>query len=120
MVRLWPFVHRAHQFGADGTGHGTRTRGYPLAGEVELLLYPNPTDGEQVRLIFGSGDPMAERISVDMYDPSGRVVLTRTLPATDGFVDQMLDLGMVITSGLYTVRVTAGESVTTQRLVVVR
>ena len=89
-----------------------------IAGEAELLLFPNPTNGEQVRLTLTAADPMVDQVNVDMHDLSGRLVLTRTLPATDGNVDQVLDLGTGITSGLYTVKVTARDFMTTQRLII--
>lgn len=91
-----------------------------IAGEAELFLYPNPADGEEVRLTLAAAAALVDRVSVDVYDLGGRIVLTRTLPVAGGFVDQVLDLDPGLTSGLYTVKVRTGDRVLTERLMVRR
>lgn len=86
----------------------------------ELLIYPNPTNGEQVHLTLDGFDPSLDHVIMDMYDLQGRIVMSRTLAAQDGFIDQVLDLGSGITVGLYTVRLTAGEFTATERFAIQR
>lgn len=99
-------------------------RGMEVSEELdapELLLYPNPNNGEQVRIAIIGLDPALEQVSLDVFDVNGRKVMVRVLPVSAGSVDQLLELSNGMSSGYYTVRVVSGEfDMATVQLVVQR
>ena len=57
-------------------------------------------------------------VSMDVFDLSGKRIITRTLAVQDGFVNQVVDLNGEISTGMYMVKMTAGEQVYTERLMI--
>ncbi|RZK63105.1 MAG: T9SS type A sorting domain-containing protein [Hymenobacter sp.] len=83
-----------------------------MAG-ASLRVYPNPTPTGQLLLEL-SGFCTATQLAV--LDGLGRVVATKTLPATTGVVTHSLDLPRVAT-GVYLLRLTKADGAETRRLV---
>lgn len=91
-----------------------------LSDVPELLLYPNPTNGEQLRFTLSGADPLLTTATLDMFDLFGKRVMTATLPMQDGGMDTVLPLGNAISAGMYVVTITAGDHVFNERLVIAR
>lgn len=62
-----------------------------------------------------------DRIGVEFFDLYGKKVISRSIPAQEGAFTTDLDLSSgSLSSGVYLMRVTAGEYVATERVVVQR
>lgn len=79
-----------------------------------LSLLPNPTDG-LARLTITV--PTVAPINLELFDPTGRVVMTNAYPAVVGTFRETLNVG-TLADGVYMLRVQVGKSVSTHRLVV--
>ena len=84
-----------------------------LAGNPEITLYPNPTDGK----LFMSFEKPFKDLRLSVINMEGQVVLSRLLnDVPKGFITQ-LDLGEV-PSGLYFIKFTNKEISRTARIIV--
>jgi ELWxxDGT repeat protein len=109
--------------------NGTTTYSSKLTVEREtptqLKVYapfPNPAHGERITLRYELPDGrLATDVQVTLYDVRGRVVaaLPTQRPHT-GRAEVELRLPAALGSGLYFVRLTAGDHTRTRRLIVVR
>jgi len=107
-----------------GPACSIRTR-YPVRGPADLdvaegdaaaarfVLFPNPAEGGVVSLVTTG---MQGQAGVDLFDLTGRLALQRTVVVDDAVTNQ-LELGGDLPPGVYIVRVTAGDRVLTDRLV---
>lgn len=103
--------------GFNDTGNAVSTPTGPASGELALgNVYPNPTTGAARVVVSGRADA---RVSVRVYDVTGRVVAT---VAEDVAIDgRPLEFDVSgLASGLYLVRADSESGVATQRLTVVR
>ncbi len=111
----WPASVRN---GYDDTGNlATSTPTGPASDALSLgNVYPNPTTGTARVVVSGRADA---RVSVRVYDVTGRVVAT---VAEDAAIDgRPLEFDVSgLASGLYLVRADSEAGVATQRLTVVR
>lgn len=88
---------------------------YDNAG-VSMAVYPNPSAGKQVSVIYSvAANSLPATISVT--DLAGKVVLNETLTAATGLQIYQLPLAALI-SGMYIVRVCAGNSTVQQQLII--
>ncbi len=83
-----------------------------------LVLYPNPNQGDQLRISLSEVSNEVNTVTVDIYDLTGKRVIARTIAVQDGYVNTTMDLGGSLSSGLYMVNITAGDKNYTERLVV--
>ncbi|MBK9193681.1 MAG: T9SS type A sorting domain-containing protein [Flavobacteriales bacterium] len=90
------------------------------ADTPELLLYPNPTNGDNLRIGLSGLDPELTTVSLDISDLFGKRVMSSTLPINDGEVDAVLSLTGDLSSGLYIATITAGGATFNQRFVLDR
>ncbi|MBK9539441.1 MAG: T9SS type A sorting domain-containing protein [Flavobacteriales bacterium] len=98
-------------------------RGYEAAyteEPTELLLYPNPTNGDQVRIQLSGIDPELTTATLDITDLFGKRVMSTTLPLNDGALNTSLALPGALADGLYIVTIVTGEQLFTERLMIVR
>lgn len=86
----------------------------------ELLVYPNPANGEEVRIRLGGADPALTTATLDLTDLFGKRVMTATLPMQEGELNAMLPLSTDLADGLYLLTITAGEQVLNERVVITR
>ncbi len=87
-------------------------------GADELALWPNPTADGTFDLRW-SGLPLeATQVELAVLDLSGRLMHQQQLAAADGLMAARITPEAALTSGLYFVRLTAGELQRTERLVV--
>ena len=101
---------------------GMEPRDFEVASQdvAELLIYPNPTNGDQLRIDLRGADPELTTATLDLTDLFGKRVMTATLPLQDGELNTVLSLGSDLSAGMYLVTVTAGEQVFNERLVIAR
>jgi hypothetical protein len=84
----------------------------------ELSMYPNPTRGDVLNFSLSTVEAGVERVSMDIFDLSGKRVSSRALPVNAGAVNTVIDLKGELAAGMYLVNITAGERVYTERLMV--
>ncbi|MBK7270144.1 MAG: T9SS type A sorting domain-containing protein [Flavobacteriales bacterium] len=87
---------------------------------TELLLYPNPTNGDQVRIQLSGIDPELTNATLDITDLFGKRVMSTTLPLNDGALNTSLALPGALADGLYVVTIVTGEQLFTERLMIAR
>ena len=90
-----------------------------MAADARLVMFPNPSNGEQLTMSLSAVEEGVETISVDIFDLSGARVSSRTIAVNDGMVQQVLSLGEMA-EGLYVVSITAGTQRYTERLVIAK
>lgn len=83
-----------------------------------FAVWPNPNNGEHLRIRLTSTDRATRKATVVIYDATGRRTFGTTLPMVIGTLDSELDLGH-IGNGLYNVRVTLGSETHESRVLVV-
>lgn len=88
------------------------------AGVDELALWPNPTADGAFDLRWSGLPEDASTVELAVIDLSGRVMQQEQLPVADGLLTARIAPGTPLSSGLYFVRLTAGELQRTERLVV--
>jgi uncharacterized delta-60 repeat protein len=91
-----------------------------LSTAPELLLFPNPTNGDQLRITMHGADPLQTTATLDLVDLFGKRVMTATLPLQDGGMDTVLPMIGELSIGMYIVTITAGGHVFNERLVIAR
>ncbi|MBK6754375.1 MAG: T9SS type A sorting domain-containing protein [Flavobacteriales bacterium] len=77
---------------------------------TELLLYPNPTNGDQVRIQLSGIYPELTNATLDITDLFGKRVMSTTLPLNDGALNTPLALRGALADGLYIVTIVTGSS----------
>ena len=87
--------------------------------KTEVFAWPNPNTGEQLSLSIKHIAADVEQVGVELYDLTGKQVQSRMLPAVEGQINTSLELGD-LRSGVYLMRVTAGDHSTTERIVIQR
>jgi uncharacterized delta-60 repeat protein len=88
------------------------------APEAELLLFPNPNNGQQVQVSLSAMAAGVDRVNIDITDAFGKRVATRTLAVNARMVNTVLELNGELAGGLYVVNVHAGANTYTRRLVI--
>ena len=97
-----------HQRGANGT----------VASKGEFQAWPNPTNGERLSITLTGADEAADQAEVLLFDATGRQAFAATLSMANGTLGTVLDLGN-IGSGVYLLRITAGNGTYESRVLVV-
>ncbi len=87
-------------------------------GTAALNMWPNPNNGDVLNMSLHITDPFISTVSMDIFDLSGKQMVTRTIAAQDGIVNTRVDLNGELASGMYMVKITAGADVFTQRVVI--
>lgn len=86
----------------------------------EPLVYPNPTDGENVHFILNGMDPELTTVTLDITDLFGKHVMSTMLPVNDGESRTVLSLKDDLSNGIYVVNIRAGNEVTSTRFALMR
>jgi hypothetical protein len=91
-------------------------RGAQFAGE--LLLFPNPNQGDVLNFSLSNVEQGVNTMSVDIYDLTGKRMSARTLAVAGNSVNTTIDLAGELAAGMYLVNITAGTTTFTERLVI--
>ncbi len=83
-----------------------------------LSVWPNPTQGDQVHVNMIGLQDGVNKVTVDLFDLTGKRVISEQFAAQDGNMNTIMDLNGSMNSGMYMLRITAGEKVFTERLVI--
>lgn len=86
----------------------------PVA-ESTLQLYPNPNNGQFV-VALQTGDDLTSTATIQIVNMIGQVVLDQQVTITDGTLSQEVNLTSDASSGMYMVRVIAGDHVYSGRV----
>ena len=81
-------------------------------------MWPNPNNGDVLNVSLHITDPLINTVSMDIFDLSGKRMIARTVAIQDGVLNTTIDLNGDLAVGMYLVKVTAGEEVFTQRVVI--
>ncbi|MEX1131916.1 MAG: T9SS type A sorting domain-containing protein, partial [Flavobacteriales bacterium] len=87
---------------------------------AEMSLWPNPNNGDQLWLNLSGVEDGVKLVAVEIIDLNGKRVADRMVPVSGANVDTRLELEGQLGSGVYIVRVVAGSSIHTERLVIAR
>jgi len=83
--------------------------------DFDFEIYPNPNEGE-FRFVVGS-DVELNDFTWEVIDLSGRILQTATVNRTSGVISQVeMDITH-LTAGVYSLRVSDGEKVSTRRII---
>ncbi|HNR53640.1 MAG TPA: T9SS type A sorting domain-containing protein, partial [Flavobacteriales bacterium] len=86
---------------------------------VEVTAWPNPNNGERLSLSVRNLEASVEMLGLELYDLTGKRLLNTMAQVQAGSVSTGVDLaGMG--SGVYLLRITAGDLVRTERIVIQR
>jgi hypothetical protein len=110
--------YRLRQVDTDGSANLSKTITVERSvDEVELLgTYPNPA---QQRATVGYALPEEQKVSIRLYDVLGRQVRTVVSDTQEGRHQRTLDVGS-LPSGVYFLRLRAGDETRTQKLTIAR
>ncbi|MBL7964711.1 MAG: T9SS type A sorting domain-containing protein [Flavobacteriales bacterium] len=84
----------------------------------DLVIWPNPNDGRELRLNLNGLAEEEQTIGVDIVDVHGRVVFNHNLATAGGMLSAVIDLNNDLSDGLYLVHVRTNTGTHVQRLVV--
>ncbi|MFZ1332117.1 MAG: lamin tail domain-containing protein [Flavobacteriales bacterium] len=88
------------------------------ANEARVELFPNPNAGDLINVRIHGIEAANGKVNFDMYDLSGKCVLSRTLAAQDGILNTTVAINGELANGMYMVKVSAGEFVHAERIVI--
>jgi hypothetical protein len=103
---------------APFTGGGGHLNTMATTEPSSLALWPNPNRGDQLYVQLDGIDPAVVQVTIDVHDLFGKRVIAETVATGGGDLNHVMQLGNTMASGVYTVTVTAGSLITTQRLVI--
>ena len=84
---------------------------------VEMLVWPNPNRGDRVSISLLNLNEQADRVGIELFDLTGKRILDQVAIATQGSLNTNIELGHV-NSGVYLLRVSVGDVIRTERVVV--
>jgi subtilisin-like proprotein convertase family protein len=87
---------------------------------ANLLMWPNPNNGDQLWLSLDAIEENVETVSVDIFDLAGKRAMARIIPTQGGHLNTVLDVNGELGAGVYIVTITAGDKVYTERLVIAK
>jgi flagellar hook assembly protein FlgD len=121
------YEYRLRQVDYDGRESFSNVVNVVVAGDNSIALadnYPNPTSGKTT---ISFRVPYRTNVKIEVYDMVGNLVSTlydQEVPGSNGMYaiewDGMDASGREVTSGTYVYKLTAGETVESKKLTVVR
>jgi len=87
----------------------------PQISDLELIIYPNPTNGEAINISYTAQDEAAE---FTLRDVNGKVIASQVVEETNTKVTQELNNTQGLSTGCYFLEVKSGEYTTTKKVVV--
>ena len=86
--------------------------------EPQLTVWPNPNAGDHLFLSIADLPVHVGRIGVELFDLTGKRIISDAMNTQEGSVRTTLDLRGTTGSGVYLLRVTAGDLVKTERVII--
>jgi hypothetical protein len=86
--------------------------------EPSFVIHPNPNRGDQLFVNMTGLDPTITGVTMDVFDPFGKRVMSGAYAVNDGTWNEVLRLPGGLAAGVYVVHFTAGASTSTQRLII--
>jgi hypothetical protein len=88
------------------------------AAAEELKLFPNPNRGDLLTFSLSAVEEGVNTVSMDVYDLTGKRVMTRVIAVAGGNVNTTIDLNGELAAGMYTVNFIAGTKSYNERLMI--
>jgi hypothetical protein len=85
---------------------------------AELTMFPNPNRGDVLSFSLSAIEEGVNTVSMDVYDLSGKRVITRELAVAGSNVITTVDLNGELAAGMYSVNIIAGSKSYNERLVI--
>jgi hypothetical protein len=85
---------------------------------AELTMFPNPNRGDVLSFSLSAIEEGVNTVSMDVYDLSGKRVITRELAVAGSNVITTVDLNGELAAGMYSVNIIAGTKSYNERLVI--
>jgi hypothetical protein len=84
----------------------------------QLKLFPNPNRGDLITFSLSAVEEGVNTVAMDVYDLTGKRVMTRVIPVAGGNVNTTVDLNGELAAGMYTVNIIAGTRSYNERLMI--
>jgi hypothetical protein len=88
----------------------------PMTKNIQLLIYPNPVTGTEVRVAVNNM-LMEEDMEISLMDLKGRSYLSKQIHLRDNIIDLILDKS-VLAPGLYTLRLSGSSGVYSGKIII--
>ncbi|MEZ4758097.1 MAG: GEVED domain-containing protein [Flavobacteriales bacterium] len=85
---------------------------------AEVRMFPNPNRGDVLTFSLSAVEEGVNTVTMDVYDLSGKRVITRQIAVAGGNVNTNVDLNGELAAGMYTVNIIAGTKTYNERLVI--
>lgn len=87
---------------------------------VLVNIYPNPNNGLFTLEINMAQVHSSPNVKIEVINTIGQVIYNQTVNYTNGSVNHHVELGNSVTPGIYVLRITAGETIEKNRLMLIR
>lgn len=87
---------------------------------AEVIVWPNPSAGDQLQLSMTNADPDATDTQVTVFDAMGKLMFQERYALQGAQWNTVVDLKGALPAGQYIIRVQSGEVVAHQRFIVAR
>ncbi len=94
---------------------GIKVEHFDFQTDNKVLIYPNPAN-QSINLSFNK--TFENPITVKLFDLNGREVQKATIPSQKNLVNYLLDFNKAIVSGLYIIRISSGQFIHSEKLIV--
>ena len=91
-----------------------------LSLDNELNIYPNPSDGNDFIISMELSSDLASSAHIEIMDITGKIIYTERIAVKGQRIQFKTSLDQALETGIYLVRVSAGEFISTERLLISR
>jgi len=94
---------------------GTLSLTSDLISNMDLNVFPNPSNGEEIQVSYNGQD---EDVTFKLRDAQGKVIATQLIASTNGVVTQKLNKTANLPAAMYFLEIQTGDYTTTKKVVV--
>ena len=94
---------------------GTLSLTSDLISNMDLNVFPNPSNGEEIQVSYNGQD---EDVTFTLRDAQGKVVATQLIGSTNAVVTQKLNNTANLPASMYFLEIQTGDYTTTKKVVV--
>jgi len=88
---------------------------------ILVNIYPNPNNGLfTLELNIAQVNLPANEVKVEVINAIGQVIYMQTVTCTKGYMSHHVELGSSVTGGIYVLRLTMGETIEKNRLMLIK